>query len=307
MGSSNDQTFAGAAWRIASRQHGVVTRRQLVELGLSGQGIQHRVSRGRLHRVERGIYAVGRPELTLRGRWMAAVLSCGSRAALSHRSAGALWGITPTFPRLIEVSVPFASPRHRPGVRVYRRPNLRSKDVEVRDGIRVTTPVLVLIDLARTEDDARLERAINEADRLDLIDPEGLVEALDDYPGRPGITRMRTILGRRTFRLTDSELERRFLPLVADVGLPIPLTKQHVNGFKVDFFWPDLRLVVETDGLRYHRTPAQQARDRVRDQAHLVAGFIPLRFTHWQVRYEPGHVQSTLFAVARRLGQARAA
>lgn len=89
--------------------------------------------------------------------------------------------------------------------------------------------------------------------------------------------------------------------IVREADLPIPLTGRHVNGFRVDFYWPDLRLVVETDGLRYHRTPTQQARDRLRDQAHLAAGLAPLRFTHRQVRYEPGYVRLTLLAVANRL------
>src|SRR5207245_6286281 len=156
-------------------------------------------------------------------------------------------------------------------------------------------------DLANGLDPSRLERAVNEADRLDLISPEALRLALDTYRGQPGVARLRELLDRRTFRLTDSELERLFLPLVTDAGLPTPLTRQHVNGFRVDFFWPDLGLVVETDGLRYHRTPAQQARDRLRDQAHLAAGFTPLRFTHAQVRFEAAYVRSTLLAVVRRL------
>ena len=238
---------------------------------------------------------------------MAAVLGCGPRAVLSHGSAAALWGVGVESRNWIEISVPFVSPRERPGVRVRRRPKLRASDVAIHEGVPVTVPVLTLIDIARHANGARLERAINEADRLDLVDPESLAAALDDFPGQPGVGRLRDMLGKRTFRLTDSELERRFLPLVADVRLPMPLTRQRVNGFKVDFFWPDLRLVVETDGLRYHRTPAQQARDRVRDQAHLAVGFTPLRFTHAQVRYEPEYVRSTLIAVARRLSEARAA
>jgi uncharacterized protein DUF559 len=104
-----------------------------------------------------------------------------------------------------------------------------------------------------------------------------------------------------TFTLTDSELERCFLPITRRAGLAPPLTGRHVNGFKVDFHWPELGLIVETDGLRYHRTPAQQARDRLRDQAHAAAGLTPLRFTRAQVRFEPGHVQATLAAVVRRL------
>ena len=236
---------------------------------------------------------------------MAAVLGCGPRAVLSHGSAAALWGVGVESRNWIEISVPSVSPRERPGVRVRRRPKLRASDVAVHEGVPVTVPVLTLIDFARHSSDAGLERAINEADRLDLIDPESLAAALDDFPGLPGVGRLRNMLGKRTFRLTDSELERRFLPLVADVGLPVPITGQRLNGFKVDFFWPDLRFVVETDGLRYHRTPVQQARDRVRDQAHLAAGFTPLRFTHAQVRYEAGYVRSTLLAVARRLQRAR--
>ena len=104
--------------------------------------------------------------------------------------------------------------------------------------------------------------------------------------------------------LTDSALERLFLPLARRAGLPPPSAGQIVNGYKVDFYWPDFGLVVETDGLRYHRTPAQQAKDRLRDQAHATAGLTHLRFTHAQVRYEPGHVQETLAAVMRRLFRA---
>src|SRR5438874_171443 len=120
--------------------------------------------------------------------------------------------------------------------------------------------------------------------------------------GRRGIRTLREVLDKHTFRLTRSELERLFLAIVRTAGLPIPLTQQIVNGFKVDFFWPELGLVVETDGLRYHRTPAQQARDRLRDQAHTAAGLTPLRFTRAQVRFDPAHVQATLAAAAVRLG-----
>ena len=112
---------------------------------------------------------------------------------------------------------------------------------------------------------------------------------------------MRAMLGQRVFSLTDSELERRFLRLIEAAHLSTPLTGQRLNGFKVDFYWPDLGLVVETDGLRYHRTPAQQARDQLRDQAHTAAGLTPLRFTHGQVRYEAGYVRETLRTVVRQL------
>jgi very-short-patch-repair endonuclease len=109
------------------------------------------------------------------------------------------------------------------------------------------------------------------------------------------------LLDRRTFTLTDSQLERRLLPLARRAGLPRPRTGVLVNGFKVDFFWPHIGLIVETDGLRYHRTPAQQLRDRLRDQAHTAAGLTTLRFTHAQVAFDACHVQDTLSTVAERL------
>jgi hypothetical protein len=123
--------------------------------------------------------------------------------------------------------------------------------------------------------------------------------------GQPGVAVLRTLLDRRTFVLTYSELERYFLPVVRRVGLPLPETGLILNGFEVDFFWPDLGLVIETDGLRYHRTPAQQARDRLRDQAHTAAGLTPLRFTHAQIRFEREYVIETVELVVERLRDRR--
>jgi very-short-patch-repair endonuclease len=111
------------------------------------------------------------------------------------------------------------------------------------------------------------------------------------------VAALRELLDRHDITLTDSELERRFLPIARRAGLPPPLTQQDVNGFRVDFYWPELGLVVETDGLRYHRTPAQQAKDRHRDQAHAAAGLTALRFTHGQVVREAEYVEETLAAV----------
>ena len=184
---------------------------------------------------------------------------------------------------------------------LHRRTALAPSDLTRRHGIPVTTVPCTLIDLAPRLSRNELEAAINEADTLDLTSPENLRSALDACPPRPGVGPLRETLDRRTFRMTRSELERRFLPIVDKLGLPRPETRRWLNGFEVDFYRPDLGLVVETDGLRYHRTPAQQARDRLRDQAHLAAGLTPLRFTHAQIRYEPDHVAATLHAVAVRL------
>lgn len=236
---------------------------------------------------------------------MAAVLSCGDGAMLSHGSAAALWGIGREW-RAIEVTVRSASPRRRDGVRVRRRPTLADAHVTEREGIPVTGLVQTLVDLAAVHKRAAVERAVNEADRLGLIDPPTLRRALEVHRWEPGVRPLRTMLDRRTFRLTRSDLEGLFLPMVEQVGLPLPLTKQWVNGFEVDFYWPQLGFVIETDGLQYHRTPAEQARDRLRDQAHTAAGMTNLRFTHEQVRYEPEHVRAVLAPTAARVMAAAA-
>jgi very-short-patch-repair endonuclease len=139
------------------------------------------------------------------------------------------------------------------------------------------------------------------ADKLGLTTPDRLLSLLEEHPRRHGVAILRETLARHTFRLTDSEPERLFIPLAVDAGLPVPRTREVVNGYRVDFWWPKLGLVVETDGLTYHRTPAQQAADRRRDQAHTAAGLTQLRFTHWQIRFHPQHVVETLARVARRL------
>lgn len=232
---------------------------------------------------------------------MAAVLACGDGAVLSHSSAAALWRIGIEQRGLVELSLPSQSHRKVPGLRIHRRPFLRPRDVTAEYGIPVTTPVQTLIDMTLRLDRAGVERMINEADKYNLTHPPELRAALDERSGERGAARLRHILDRRTFRLTKEELERRFLPLVREAGLSVPLTGQWVNEFEVDFFWPDLGLVVETDGLRYHRTPAEQARDRLRDQAHTAAGLTQLRFTHEQVRYEPDYVRRILAQTASRL------
>lgn len=300
MARSGASVVAEELWRLAARQHGVAARRQLLDLGLSPDAIEHRVATGRLHPVARGVYAVGRPGLGQTGRRATALLACGPTAALSHESAAAAWGIRTHERTAIEVTVPAHMRRTRPGVTVYRRA-LAPDEVTLRDDLRLTALPRTLVDLAPRLGREPLEAAINAADKEGLIDPEALRAALPRYAGRPGIAALRRVLDRRTFVLTDSQLERRFLPLARSAGLPKPETGRSLNGFKVDFFWPELGLVVETDGLRYHRTPAEQARDRLRDQAHAAAGLTPLRFTHAQVRYEAKYVVATLAAVVRRL------
>lgn len=231
---------------------------------------------------------------------MAAVLAAGGpgTAALSYSSAAALLKIGVERVSGIEVTRISPDPVRIPGVKVYRRPALRDGWWGVYDGIPVTSPVRTLIDLAARWGRAEMERAINEADKLGLVRTDDLREALDLHAGEPGVAKLRRIIDMRTFRYTRTELERAFLPLAREAGLPVPETSVYVTGHEVDFYFPGLGLVIETDGLTYHRTPAQQATDRKRDQDHSAAGLFPLRFTHGQIRYEPGHVVRTLRATA---------
>src|SRR5262245_1836876 len=202
-------------WRLAEHQHGVVTRRQLLDAGFTSDEIDGRVRAGRLHRLWRGIFAVGRPRLTAGGWWSAAVLACGAEAVLSHRSAAELWGILRidigtqgerTRPPLIHVSVPADRSHRRRGVRVHRCRNLRDRERTEHERIPVTTPGRTLIDLA-SQFPRHAEAAVNEADKLGLIDPESLRADLDSHKGATGALALRRVLDRHTFAFTDSELE----------------------------------------------------------------------------------------------------
>jgi very-short-patch-repair endonuclease len=298
---------SGGAWALARQQHGVVTRAQLRELGFSDEAIDHRLETCRLRPLHRGVFVLGGRAVGNLERWTAAVLACGEEALLSHQNAAELWGIRKPHAGLVEVSVPESVRRRPKGICVHRRSGLSDLDRRMQSGIPVTSPARTLADLSGRLHESQLEAAINEADKLGLVDPVALRGVLGEMSGQRGVPALRRLLDRQVFLLTDSELERTFLRLVRDVGLPPPQTGVWLNGFPVDFFWADLGLVVETDGLRYHRTPAQQARDRRRDQAHTAAGLTTLRFTHAQVRFEEAGVRDVLRRVAARLSERRSA
>jgi very-short-patch-repair endonuclease len=293
------QDAAGEAWALARAQHWVITRRQLLAMGYTSRAIEIRIAKGRLHRVHAGVYAVGRASLAREGHFAAAVLACDDGAALSDHSAAEHWCMLlgPFAP--IHVSVPAASRGARPGIRVHRR---TAFEVTRHMGIRVTTAACTIVQLASSSmSDGRLERAMNEAVNRDLTDPDRLRETVAGMPHRRGAPRVLSILDRDTYAVTDSRLEQRLLRIVRAAGLPKPATQVRREGGRVDFYWPDLGLVVEADSLRFHRTPAQQLADRLRDQAHAAAGLVTLRFTHWQICFDADHVAATLVAVIRRL------
>jgi very-short-patch-repair endonuclease len=294
------QPWAQGAWRLVRRQHGVVARTQLLELGMPPVAIRRRLESGRLHRLHRGVYAVGRPEVGTFGHLMAAVLACGPDAQLSHRSGAALWRISRQEAGLVDVSVPSGTVRNRRGVRLHRRTLPTRRFVR---GIPVGDPLSILIDLATCLGDEGLEDAVNAADHLNLIATPALRTALDAVPTRPGIGRLRRLLDAQTFSRSQTALERRFLPIARAAGLPAPGSQVRLGRYRVDFLWPELGLVVEADSLRYHRTAAEQTTDLERDQSHTRAGLRTLRFTHSQVFHRPAHVQAVLVDTVRNLGR----
>jgi hypothetical protein len=272
---------------LASRQHAVVDVRQLEELGFDEAAIRRRVESGRLHRLYRGVYAVGHTVLNRDGRYLAAVLACGPRAVLSHRSAAALWGIRPSAAARFDVTVP-----HTSGVRstsriVVHRPR-RPYATTTHEGIPITTPGQTLADLAIALPRRALEKAAEQAEalRLDVRVPAE----------HPGAERLAAATAHDLGTTTDSPLEDAFLELCDAHGIPRPLVQPIIEGYKVDFCWPAERLIVETDGYEHHGTRAGFERDRAKDARLTARGWRVMRFTRRQVRTDPGSVAAVVVA-----------
>ena len=209
---------------LAARQHGVVSWRQLLALGLGRGAIEHRIRIGQLHRLHRGIYAVGHRSLSRNGRWMAAVLACGDGAVLSHSSAAALWDLRPSAAGKTDVTVGARSGRaSRTDIRVHRSSVLPASEITDRDGIAVTTVERTLLDLAQTVTRSSLERALERAEGLRLFDLRAMQAAIDLRSTRPGRPQLAAILADyEEDEPTRSEMENQFLALCTDHAIPRP-------------------------------------------------------------------------------------
>jgi very-short-patch-repair endonuclease len=265
---------------LATQQHGVVSVGQLAALGLDRVMVWKWVQAGRLHRLHRGVYAVGHARLTPEGRWMAAVLRCGPGAVLSHRSAAALWGIRSTAAVRVDVTVPRQSGQRSTAGIVVHRP-VRQHVATVHDAIPVTTPTQTLIDLSSVLSRPALERAFEAAESLRLLDVAQLPPRLAGIAGAVD-PRLR------------SPLEAQFASLCRERGLPPPQVNVVVEGLEVDFSWPDHALIVETDGHRHHGTRAAFERDRERDALLTALGWRVVRITHRRLVARPREVGELL-------------
>ncbi|MGH2962145.1 MAG: DUF559 domain-containing protein [Solirubrobacterales bacterium] len=289
------------ARRIAARQHGVVTRAQLLELGFEPGAIDRRLEADRLRALHRGVYLMGSiaPPFALE---MAAVLSCGAGAVLSHRCAASLWRLLSDGANATEIEVTVAGrdPGRRPGVRVHRVRSIGRDEVRAFRGIPITTAARTALDLAAIVSQRELEQAVAEVLRRNLASHGALLALAARYPTRHGVPALRHLLERdERPALTRSEAEERFLALVRRAELPPPEVNVSVRGFEVDFLWRQERLVVEVDGFAYHSDRRTFENDRRRDAELAAHGYRVIRVTWSRIVDSPA-------AVVARVAQALA-
>jgi len=285
---------------LAETQHGVVAAWQLRDRGVSTQVIQRRVTRGALHRLHRGVYAVGRPTVSWEGRLLAATLACGPRAVLSHRSAAQAWGLMARFAIHPEVTRPTQYRGHQ-GIVLHRSP-LQADEVGEVAGIPVTSVARTMVDIAGTVGGRELERAWNEMELGELRDPIGVSQLLHRHPGRRGTPALRRVIhSKRPAGRTRNDLEEGFVRLLDAHRLPRPRLNAHLalrgRFFEIDCLWERERLAVELDGGAVHGTRRAFRRDRERDRVLLAEGYRTARVTWDQLRDEPAQIATDLRSV----------
>jgi very-short-patch-repair endonuclease len=296
---------------LAVAQHGVVSAAQLYALHLSRDQVSQRVSAGWLHRLHRGVYAVGHSRLSPAGFWMAATLAAGPGAVLSHISAATLWQIlgprNTSWGMLVEpgdgkpTEVHVIKPglggiRQRGGIILHRSTTLLEHELTAHRRIPVTGPGRTLLDIAASAPRRVLERALDEAERSRLCAPTDLAAILEEHRGQPGAGALGRVVRSHAIgsTLTRSELEERFLGLCRDRHLPQPVLNVPLHGLTVDCLWAAAKLIVELDGRRSHGTRRAFQDDRDRDSLLAAHGYVTLRFTWWDVTRRPGVVAQRL-------------
>lgn len=272
---------------LAGRQHGVVATRQMEALGYSRDAVSNAARSGRLHRLHRGVYAVGHRSLTWHGHCVAAVLACGPNALASHASAAWLWGLLTSRPGTFHVTAP--TRRHSKVAMRLHYARLADEDREVRDGIAVTSLPRTLLDLAATMSTTRLDRAIERAEERGLFDLCAVDALLRRAGGHRGAGRLRRALAiyREEPAFTRSRLERRFRQLMQDAGLPTPSMNFWAGGCELDAYWQPERFAVELDVYETHGTRAAFERDRLRQENLKLQGIEMIRITGPRLDREP--------------------
>ena len=263
--------------RFAGARDGIVTPPELERLGFSHGASRYLARHGRIHLLFWGVYAGGHRGITQRGLWRAAVAACGQGALLSHRSAGALWGLPVTASDVPDVTVGHGGSGCR-GIRVHHSRAIGEADRALRDGIRVTAIPRTLIDVAALAPHRVLRRVMIEAERMRVLDGPAVLAKCGR--GKRGSARLRAIIESELGPAVAarSELELRFQDVCRRYDIPMPQINVVVEGVLVDAYWPEAKLVVELDGDNYHRTAGDRRRDTARDRILALTGHQVLRF-----------------------------
>lgn len=288
------RTVESVVARLATRTHGVVTRRQLLAAGVTEDEIDQRLATGALLREHRGVYRVGHRAPSVEARYLAAVLACGDGALLSGRAAAHIWGLLKGAAPAPEVLAP--TERRIAGVITHRA--RRPPDATSYRGIPITTVPFTLIALAAQLDAETLARACHEAGVRYNTTPRQVDEVLLRRPNAPGTRRLRAVLHGDT-KVTLSKLEQRFLALLEHEGLALPQTNRPAGARRVDCRWPSHRLTVELDGYRYHRSRHAWERDRRREREARARGDEFRRYTYGDVLEQPALMLAELRALLR--------
>ena len=268
----------------------------------SESAVARAAAAGRLHRLHRGVYAVGHTNLSPYGECLAAVLACGPEALLSHGSAAWLFGLTRYGPKPLAVTSPVRR-RPRPRVRLHHSRGLTTKDRVLENGIPVTAVPRTLLDLAAVLRPDRLQRLLERAEELKLFDLRQVEELLDRTWGHRGWGRLRrAIYLYQPPPFTRSQFERRFFEAVVRAGLPRPATNFVEAGFELDVYWPQFRFAVELDSYATHGTHGAFERDRLRQEDLKLAGIEMTRVTDVRFHREP---RAVLARVVRLLEDRR--
>jgi very-short-patch-repair endonuclease len=296
----HEDAFDAKIAEIARRQHGVISHRQLRSLGLGRGAITWRLQRGRLHRLFQGVYAVGHLNMSQRGWWMAAALSAGGDAVLSHRSAAGLWLLRPVPSGRIEVTTPRRL-KSRRGLR-FHSATLPEDEITTEGGIPVTEPSRTIFDLAAATDRHNVELALRQANHHRLTSRISLPDLLLRYPGYRGTATIKDVLGVKATGRTKSPLEERFLRFLHRARLPRPELNVWLDVgldklLEIDCVWRAQRVALELDSRQAHETPEAFQDDRRRDRALTVAGWRPVRVTDRQLKTQPKEVERDLRAL----------
>jgi len=290
---------------LASSQHNAFGRRQALDLGMTRAAIKYRIATRRWGVLEPGVYCVSGAGDSAEQRVVAAIIACGPDAIASHLTAAWLWGLIELPPRCVSVTVPHGQHHAQLPQRVtHQVRNLQPSDRKRVRRIPTTCPNRTLVDIAGVLPEDKLAAALDTAVIRGLVSLTSLNRYICDRRlGRlRGVGRLQALILDRARGIPEGELERRFLPVVRGSGLPEPVRQKRSGRYRIDYAYPDLKIMIELDGWTYHRTPAQLGADNKRQNELVLSGWIPLRFTWDDIREGSAMLAALVDLYHQRLG-----